>query len=562
MADRRRSERYIISLPVWLKDAHGGERTTTIDLSAHGTAVFSTVDRPLRQYIELEISLDDPPAQINVTAVVARHIDFDPGPEGTRGGLGLDFFLFDAHAKQMWHAYLQTLSRRTQDSAVDSGEPPVSAPPAVPEVPADAPPTFIIKPRDLGRLWAFYRGELSKGLVRIEAPVVKPRGLPVELLVVHPASASEWALRGSIARLEPRGRAGRPVLEIALDGVDAAAKARFRSFVATGRGMIEEDIDLEGERSDERVFMQPVASGALASRGLGSIERVSRDSARQLGLSESLLPELEAPDRADRTPLIHLSPPRDSEAPDRAETTLSAGPTVSTARPVHQTPQPASRGRRSIFSPFFEEAALGGLDEVGSFEGPIDLDDDLEDTLEPAEQELLAPQLLHELGEYEESGAPERRPFTSPSGPSVSPSARSAPPARERRVRSDNQQHRLLSTEAAHPELDREISLAQTRMARTPNSVAACYRLATLLLQRARANEWAEAEKALRSTLELEPNHPGAHHKWAELLARQGDYVRAAEHLSRARRLGYQVDPDLARLLKEVQEDSDLSPSS
>jgi hypothetical protein len=244
MSNRRRSERFTVSLPVTLKDSKGGEITTTANVSAHGLAVFTTKPRPLRQYLELEVELPANDVPINITAVVARHAEALElgGSEGP--GLGLDFFLFDARAKQAWSTFLGDL--RTNGSPAPAPAAPIAPRLTEPDS-FDDTPTFIIKPRDLGRLWAFYRGEMTKGRVRIETPILKPVGTPVELLVVHPSSQSEWILQGHIATTNENARGGRPVLEIELDDRTADLKSDFRSFVATGRGMIEEDISLNLE---------------------------------------------------------------------------------------------------------------------------------------------------------------------------------------------------------------------------------------------------------------------------------------------------------------------------
>src|SRR5262245_35854821 len=106
MTNRRRSERYRIELPVWLKDSHGGEHTVTADVSAHGIAVLTDKPRTLRQYIELEIGLSTS-ARIGVTAMVARAIDDLELEDGRHGpGIGLDFFLFDSRAKVEWQKFM------------------------------------------------------------------------------------------------------------------------------------------------------------------------------------------------------------------------------------------------------------------------------------------------------------------------------------------------------------------------------------------------------------------------------------------------------------------------
>ena len=109
--------------------------------------------------------------------------------------------------------------------------------------------------------------------------------------------------------------------------------------------------------------------------------------------------------------------------------------------------------------------------------------------------------------------------------------------------------HQVLESEGSDPELDRDIALARARVVRSPNSVTACYRLGALLMRRGERDNFDEALATLLRVMELEPNHPGAHHKLAEVFARRGEYLQASEHLSRARRLGYRTDPDLEALV-------------
>jgi Flp pilus assembly protein TadD len=111
--------------------------------------------------------------------------------------------------------------------------------------------------------------------------------------------------------------------------------------------------------------------------------------------------------------------------------------------------------------------------------------------------------------------------------------------------------HREMSTAGNDPSLDRDIALARARVVRSPNSVTACYRLSTLLMRRGEQDGFTEAIHTLHRVMELEPNHPGAHHAAAEACVRRGDFELAADHLSRARRLGYRIDPALERAIAE-----------
>jgi len=108
-----------------------------------------------------------------------------------------------------------------------------------------------------------------------------------------------------------------------------------------------------------------------------------------------------------------------------------------------------------------------------------------------------------------------------------------------------------MSTAGNDPALDRDIALARARVVRSPQSVTACYRLSALLMKTGEREGFDRALDSIVEVLRLEPNHPGAHHIMAEALARTGDYTKASEHLRKARRLGYQVDPDLELVISQ-----------
>ena len=113
-----------------------------------------------------------------------------------------------------------------------------------------------------------------------------------------------------------------------------------------------------------------------------------------------------------------------------------------------------------------------------------------------------------------------------------------------------------MSTASSDPELDRDIALARARVVRSPNSVTACYRLSMLLLRRGAFDGYDEVVNTLERVVQLEPNHPGAHHKLAEVLARKGEYARASDHLSKARKMGYRTDPDLEAVVAQGVKDA------
>jgi hypothetical protein len=665
VSNKRRSERYRIELPVWLKDAHGGDRTVTADVSAHGIAVLSDKPRTLRQYVELELTLPSPSPKIGVTAMVARVIDGLELEDGRHGrGLGLDFFLFDSKAKVEWQKFIQRarteLSEQNTDAAARASPPDFDDR----EDTADEPEgvsTFIIKPRDLGRLWAFFRGELSKGTVRIETPIARELGEPVELLVVHPGSQSEWTLPGRVARMIEHGRGGRPVLEIELVGLDAETRARFRNFVATGQGMIEEDIPLSSEIPVDAGAIVPEPepepppapsrmNSVVIDLGTGGEEELVRPRAETdlslLADEEPLFEEWLEPtegreDEPLRLPSSALSPanplepfapeqardriaepdhPRadDDDAPSEEPTEyrdLDASSEVVPVMPEAPPPPPSAESLSGrLFASFFFEAEaskrpsrsmvaslpsqeksttvvsrpISAKLEVKAGPPPLPKtppplpnapERDEQPAIAAAEQAVPvvrgSPSM--ELAVLRATPAPrekEANPITvepwfekvgnrvedqisaPPATPLPAPSKK-APNGRRAAARANfeeaarNAAHRQVSTAGIDPNLDRDIALARARVVRSPNSVTACFRLSTLLMRRGEQDGFLEAIDALERVMDLEPNHPGAHHAAAEALARRGDYDAAADHLARARRLGYRIDPELERSIAE-----------
>lgn len=666
---------------MWLKDGHGGEHTVTADVSAHGIAVLSDRARTQRQYVELELTL--PTSRIGVTAMVARAIDGLEAKNGKRGrGVGLDFFLFDSRAKVEWQRFIMMarteLDYQNTDGAVEASPGFDDREPTQDE-PEEGTPTFIIKPRDLGRLWAFFRGELSKGTVRIETPIAREIGEPVELLVVHPSSEAEWTLEGRVGRMIEQGRGGRPVLEIELVGLDADARTEFRNFVATGLGMVAEEVplvselpqkveppvlapvripadetDVEPEVIDVQELVEEPEEAPLEQRARSVVINL------EVGGEEALLspPPKQGVDLsllADEEPLFEewLEPTQGSmgdEAPVRLPTSAISPMQPLTLEEIERADLPTDLPvERPGLLDGLEPAELDEPDDPDTEDGPEELETEYRDfdvsgevrpepPMPPPSTESLSGRLFASFFfEAQASTRPQpalktivpvstsvrepkpiaAKPLTArieikppplpvapvnppsppvitqaaappPQGPPPPPPApsrpkeenavsvqpvidRSAPldvprkngtpPAAPKRTPAPQNQrvaesanrarvHREVSTAGTDPGLDRDIALARARVVRSPNSVTACYRLSTLLMKRGERDRYDEVIGTLQRVIELEPNHPGAHHLQAEALAQRGEFEEAAEHLQRARRLGYRIDPELERTIQ------------
>ncbi len=693
--ERRRSERHRIAIPVWLKDAQGGERTLTADVSAHGLTVVSPRPRGLRQYVELELTLPSPAVTIGVTAKVIRQAELSRSQsDGPESGFGLEFYLFDASAKGHWLRFLGELRRGELSASAprrallagphEPTEPSAreAAPARAPAPPADdGPPSFIVKPRDLGRLWAFFRGELARGRVRLESPVLKEVGTPAEIVVVHPGSGAEHLLGATVAE-SAWARGGRAVLELSVDALGERGLAAFREFITSGRAPEPatapgaRELDGEEERAPTVIAGVPAPEApsfdaaeesSAAQRRVGFEDEESSAAHRAAGFDEEGTvaevdsgDEPETPSAAPRTPprpslfsaffeeagLSAASSlpeparppplpargvrlPQEARLPATGATTepggqeallepgMIAGPRVAPPEPSPPAPPPlparapepraASAGSASVAraaarrgpalpdwvvvrraAPPRPPSSYPGLALASAeppelspsglipLDGPLAAEEPATDGRAPsftarpisvtaqrgeallpgvpseapipgrvldfgAEGALEAPSLVGPLASFGARARP---------APASLPAAR-PPPPRTKPPRSpverERASHKNVSTEGTNPELDRSIALARARMVRSPESATAHLRLGSLLALRPGAAPLDEALEALERAAKLKPDHAGAQHQLAELLARRGEYRRAFEHLERARQLGHPLDPELER---------------
>ncbi len=235
MPNRRRSERFAVTLPVVVRAPQGAEKTLTANVSRHGLAVFTDRAVPAGETVSLELSL---PAgvELRATATVSRTTERLLDRAGlTHPGLGFRFQSFEGEGETTWATYMERLRTGVGPTPWrdDDEEPPEAN---TDELAADDPTTtFLVEPGDVARLWGFYRGEMGRGRARIETALLKPVGTPVELLVVHPDSQEEWALFGEVSAASPQGRGRGPMIEIVLSPMDQAARDNFRQFVASGK---------------------------------------------------------------------------------------------------------------------------------------------------------------------------------------------------------------------------------------------------------------------------------------------------------------------------------------
>jgi hypothetical protein len=206
-------------------------------------------------------------------------------------------------------------------------------------------------------------------------------------------------LEGSIATTNQNARGGRPVLEIELEHLGPDQKGEFRNFVATGRGMIEEDVSMSLEvpavvrnsappepsikqidLDDEQVEMPPtvLAEPAAVPEPKPIEEEEFRYESVVIDLDNLGEEELRSgivdapPPLADEEATLDRDPdpqpplrPRFDEDETSEPTLTPHTPEVkedpvlyrSLSPPLPEEPELDAPSNRSLFSAFFEEAA-------------------------------------------------------------------------------------------------------------------------------------------------------------------------------------------------------------
>ncbi|MBI2375763.1 MAG: PilZ domain-containing protein [Deltaproteobacteria bacterium] len=569
-----------MTIPVVIKGGRGAERTASANISAHGIAVFSDRKMPVRQYVELELYVPPNESKVSVTAMVARTTDvLKDRHGGHRPGVAFDFYLFDTQGRATWRSFIEQLRAGARPASPDVEETTPAAETAPPPRTSgrfddDVGTTFIVKPRDAQRLKNFLRGELSQGKVRIETPVLKPIGTPVEVLVVHPDTNVEWALPGKVKVASETGRGRGPMLEVEIDETSEDEKRRFREFVDTGRISARESA--RSGRAQEASRARPPDPASARSPKPPPREPSERDVAAETDLALLPISRRERPAGPPSRSKLPMRPPSEvSEERRRPSEEPPAGarrrPSEEPARrrPSEEPPapsrreDPAPRRRPSEDAP--DPRRAGRPAELAAPSAPLGA--------RPPPEATTAPERVASSAQAAPSGAfasffqefsrnndlPEKEAGfddeieTAPER-QAAPAASQLPEILPGGPRGARSTHSSLSTEGTSPELDRQVALARARLVKSPESVQAMLQLGRLLTQRKKAQNLDEALVLFNRIVVADPTHAEAHVAASEVLLELGRPDEAKARLDRVRLLGGRVDAELERRIAAVRE--------
>ncbi len=217
--DKRKFERFPARLEVEIRTRGRGQICPSLDVSRHG--MFLTTPNPPheRQLLILRIPVPDDQPPIDVMASVVRRHASGGGSE-LPAGMGINFFALTEENKNRWEAFLAKLR----------GEVPRS-----PELNIDGNrPTFLLQPRDVGRLQLFETRDFAQGSMFLRTPVLREIDETIKVMLLHPITDEEFPLLARVkavhsgSKTEPKG------MTLEFEPVDASLRRDFHAFVEQG----------------------------------------------------------------------------------------------------------------------------------------------------------------------------------------------------------------------------------------------------------------------------------------------------------------------------------------
>ncbi len=243
--ERRQASRIKTKLWIDLALPNDARRVQCTDVSRHG--LFLEMDRPpaLGRLVLLKVQL--PAGPFEVMASVARHGAFTGE---SMGGAGLKLYCLAQSAKARWDKYVADVSGEAFSAVARSS--------------SDA-ATFLVQLQHTDELRAFFQKHVSARQTVYITPPVRRMGAPVVVVLVHPLTHDELALRGVVAELDP----DRPMrMGVRIEEAGAAAKARFDAFIATTPNPVQDE-----EGSGTYTYISPKLAAMNAAREAAEAER-------------------------------------------------------------------------------------------------------------------------------------------------------------------------------------------------------------------------------------------------------------------------------------------------
>ena len=218
-AEKRRSPRFEIELPVTLQIKKEHFQLKTLDVSRHGVFLQTDTPRPLRELISLKIDLPESFGQLEVLGSVIRSRLPDQSKNDDPAGMAVQFFALGGSAKDLWNKFFLSLEKSpelpatpTQQNFKPSSA--SSALPSLPNEPADISlyqqafsenmnpvVTYVVRLTEKEQVDVFYNHDITVGEMFLETPDAPEIADVVQLNIVGPNSDDEYVLFGEVIRI-------------------------------------------------------------------------------------------------------------------------------------------------------------------------------------------------------------------------------------------------------------------------------------------------------------------------------------------------------------------------
>lgn len=231
-----RDVRVPIRLPVALKDRRAEWPLLTEDISRRGLFLRTDCPKPLRQLVQLRVTLLPAEDELDLLAVVVHSLGHAQAQlRGGAPGMGMQFYGLTGAVRDRWERYVRKLEELHRAQAPGL---PWMRPAATPADPVRRqhqryPAKFTVRLRDVNKLYEFLSRDISVGGVFLLAEEPLPVGDELVLLIVHPTTGEEFSVHGEVVRSveEPPELAG---MGVRFTNIDEDCVDRFRGFIESG----------------------------------------------------------------------------------------------------------------------------------------------------------------------------------------------------------------------------------------------------------------------------------------------------------------------------------------
>ncbi len=255
-AEKRRSPRFEIELPVTLQIKKEQFQLKTLDVSRHGVFLKTDTPRPLRELISLKIELPESFGHLEVLGSVIRSRLPDQSKKDDPAGMAVQFFALGGSAKDLWNKFFLSLEKApelpaasTQQNLKPASHLASSATSLASSSPNEPEPalassypqafsenmnpvvTYVVRLTEKEQVDVFYSHDITVGEMFLETPDAPEIADVVQLNIVGPNSDDEYILFGEVIRITAATEVRGQGIVVEFIRLDPQEKQRLLQFL-------------------------------------------------------------------------------------------------------------------------------------------------------------------------------------------------------------------------------------------------------------------------------------------------------------------------------------------